>query len=130
MKYTVIYEKGDSTRGAYVPDLTGVIAAGDSREEVESLIHEAVEFHTRHPGQNSTRPRLPTVLPSSPNQKDWTASPGHVESKLQQNGEGNGDALGAARLVRRATAAQSPVSFATLRVLSCHPKHKRNPAGV
>lgn len=45
MKYTVIYEKGDSTWGAYVPDLTGVIAAGDSREEVESLIHEAVEFH-------------------------------------------------------------------------------------
>ena len=45
MKYTVIYEKGDSTWGAYVPDLPGVIAAGDSREEVESLIREAVEFH-------------------------------------------------------------------------------------
>lgn len=45
MKYTVIYEKGDSTWGAYVPDLPGVIAAGDSREEAESLIREAVEFH-------------------------------------------------------------------------------------
>ena len=45
MKYTVIYEKGDSTWGAYVPDLPGVIAAGDSREEVECLIREAVEFH-------------------------------------------------------------------------------------
>lgn len=45
MKYTVIYEKGDRTWGAYVPDLPGVIAAGDSREEVESLIREAVEFH-------------------------------------------------------------------------------------
>jgi predicted RNase H-like HicB family nuclease len=45
MKYTVIHEKGDSTWGAYVPDLPGVIAAGDSREEVESLIREAVEFH-------------------------------------------------------------------------------------
>ena len=45
MKYTVIYEKGDSSWGAYVPDLPGVIAAGDSREEVESLIREAVEFH-------------------------------------------------------------------------------------
>ena len=45
MKYTVIYEKGDSTWGAYVPDLPGVIVAGDSREEVESLIREAVEFH-------------------------------------------------------------------------------------
>lgn len=45
MKYTVIYEEGDSSWGAYVPDLPGVIAAGDSREEVESLIREAVEFH-------------------------------------------------------------------------------------
>jgi len=45
MRYTVIYEKGDATWGAYVPDLPGVIAAGDSREEVESLIREAVEFH-------------------------------------------------------------------------------------
>lgn len=45
MKYTVIYEKGDTSWGAYVPDLPGVIAAGDSREEVESLIREAVEFH-------------------------------------------------------------------------------------
>ncbi len=45
MTYTVIYEKGESTWGAYVPDLPGVIAAGDSREEVELLIREAVEFH-------------------------------------------------------------------------------------
>jgi predicted RNase H-like HicB family nuclease len=45
MKYTVIYEKSDSAWGAYVPDLPGVIAAGDSREEVESLMREAVEFH-------------------------------------------------------------------------------------
>jgi predicted RNase H-like HicB family nuclease len=45
MKYTVIYEKGPTSWGAYVPDLPGVIAAGDSREEVECLIREAVEFH-------------------------------------------------------------------------------------
>ena len=45
MQYTVIYEKGESTLGAYVPDLLGVVAAGDSREEMESLIREAIEFH-------------------------------------------------------------------------------------
>ena len=45
MRYTVIYEKGESTWGAYAPDLPGVVAAGDSREEVESLIREAIEFH-------------------------------------------------------------------------------------
>ena len=45
MKYTVIYEQGPTSWGAYVPDLPGVIAAGKSREEVERLIQEAIEFH-------------------------------------------------------------------------------------
>lgn len=45
MKYTVIYEKGPTSWAAYVPDLPGVIAVGDSRDEVERLIQEAVEFH-------------------------------------------------------------------------------------
>lgn len=45
MKYTVIYEKGPTSWGAYVPDLPGVVTVGDSREEVEHLIQEAIEFH-------------------------------------------------------------------------------------
>src|ERR1035437_7944401 len=45
MKYTVIYEKGPTSWGAYVPDLPGVISVGDSRDEVELLIQEAIEFH-------------------------------------------------------------------------------------
>jgi len=45
MQYTVILEKGDSSWGAYVPDLPGCIAAGETREEVVQLIREAIEFH-------------------------------------------------------------------------------------
>ncbi|MBV8897193.1 MAG: type II toxin-antitoxin system HicB family antitoxin [Acidobacteriaceae bacterium] len=45
MTYTVIYEKGPTSWGAYVPDLPGVITVGDSRAEVEQLIREAIEFH-------------------------------------------------------------------------------------
>ena len=45
MTYTVIYEKGPTSWGAYVPDLPGVITVGDPREEVERLIYEAIEFH-------------------------------------------------------------------------------------
>lgn len=45
IKYTVIYEKGPTPWGAYVPDLPGVISVGDSRDEVERLIQEAIEFH-------------------------------------------------------------------------------------
>ena len=45
MTYTVIYEQGPTSWGAYVPDLPGVISVGDSRDEVERLIQEAIEFH-------------------------------------------------------------------------------------
>lgn len=34
-----------SSRGTYVPGLPCVITAGDSRDEVERLIREAIEFH-------------------------------------------------------------------------------------
>ncbi|MEP7363639.1 MAG: type II toxin-antitoxin system HicB family antitoxin [Acidobacteriota bacterium] len=44
MTYTVIYEVGATSWGAYVPDLPGVISAGASREEVEQLIQEAIAF--------------------------------------------------------------------------------------
>ena len=45
MQYTVIYEKGESFWGAYVPDLPGVLAVGATREAVEVEIREAVSFH-------------------------------------------------------------------------------------
>ncbi|HEX7030514.1 MAG TPA: type II toxin-antitoxin system HicB family antitoxin [Gammaproteobacteria bacterium] len=45
MQYTIIVEQGAESWGAYVPDLPGCIAVGESRAEVLSLIHEAMEFH-------------------------------------------------------------------------------------
>ena len=45
MKYMVIIEKGPESWGAYVPDLPGCVAAGESRDEVIQLIKEAVDFH-------------------------------------------------------------------------------------
>ena len=45
MRYTVIVEEGATSWGAYVPDLPGCVAAGESREEVLRLIREAIEFH-------------------------------------------------------------------------------------
>jgi predicted RNase H-like HicB family nuclease len=41
----VVVEKGESGFGAYVPDLPGCIAVGESEEEVLSLIQEAIELH-------------------------------------------------------------------------------------
>ncbi|MCP5347685.1 MAG: type II toxin-antitoxin system HicB family antitoxin [Gammaproteobacteria bacterium] len=45
MKYAVVIEQGPKSYGAHVPDLPGCIAAGETREEVISLIREAIEFH-------------------------------------------------------------------------------------
>jgi predicted RNase H-like HicB family nuclease len=45
MRYVVLIEKGSSSYGAYVPDLPGCVAVGESIEEVRQLIQEAIEFH-------------------------------------------------------------------------------------
>jgi predicted RNase H-like HicB family nuclease len=45
MRYLVVVEQGPKSFGAYVPDLPGCVAAGDSRTEVLTLIREAIEFH-------------------------------------------------------------------------------------
>ena len=47
MKYAVVIEEGPESFGAYVPDLPGCIAVGESRTEVVLLIQEAIEFHPR-----------------------------------------------------------------------------------
>lgn len=45
MRYLVVVEQGPKSFGAYVPDLPGCVAAAETREEVLSLIREAIEFH-------------------------------------------------------------------------------------
>ena len=44
-RYTVIFERGEKKRSAYVPDLPRYIATAATREELEQLIREAIEFH-------------------------------------------------------------------------------------
>jgi predicted RNase H-like HicB family nuclease len=45
MEYLVVVEKGGSSYGAYVPDLPGCVAAGETRREVLKLIRDAVKLH-------------------------------------------------------------------------------------
>ncbi len=45
MEYLVIVEKGKNSFGAYVPDLPGCVAAGQTRREVLKLIREGIELH-------------------------------------------------------------------------------------
>lgn len=45
MSIVIAIEKGPTSYGAYVPDLPGCIAVGDTEEEVRELIAEAIDFH-------------------------------------------------------------------------------------
>jgi predicted RNase H-like HicB family nuclease len=61
MRYTVIYENGPASWGAYVPDLPGLVSVADSREEVERLIQEAIQLHL----EGMREEGIPIPTPSS-----------------------------------------------------------------
>lgn len=44
-QYLVIIEKGADSYGAYVPDLPGCVAVGETKTKVHKLISEAIQFH-------------------------------------------------------------------------------------
>lgn len=45
MRYAIVIEQAENNFSAYVPDLPGCIATGDTLGEVEQHIREAIEFH-------------------------------------------------------------------------------------
>ena len=45
MRYAVVIEKAETNYSAYVPDLPGCVATGDTVAEVEKEIREAIRFH-------------------------------------------------------------------------------------
>jgi predicted RNase H-like HicB family nuclease/predicted RNA binding protein YcfA (HicA-like mRNA interferase family) len=45
MRYAVVIEKADGNYSAYVPDLPGCVATGDTVAAVEGEIREAIRFH-------------------------------------------------------------------------------------
>jgi predicted RNase H-like HicB family nuclease len=44
-KYLIVVEKTATGYSAYSPDLPGCIATGATRDEVETTMREAVQFH-------------------------------------------------------------------------------------
>ena len=45
MRYAIVIEKANGNYSAYVPDLPGCVATGETIEETEVSIREAIEFH-------------------------------------------------------------------------------------
>ena len=46
-KFLIVVEKIKENYSAYAPDLPGCIATGNTCEEVERNMHEAIELHIR-----------------------------------------------------------------------------------
>jgi predicted RNase H-like HicB family nuclease len=45
MSYLVVIERGDNSYGAYVPDLPGCMAVGETEGEALRLVREAIVLH-------------------------------------------------------------------------------------
>ena len=59
-EYVVIIEKSASGFGAYVPDLPGCVAVGETRDETLQLIREAIELHVHSLREAGESVPLPT----------------------------------------------------------------------
>ena len=44
-RYAVVFERGESNYSAYVPDLPGCISVGESLEDIERNIREAIALY-------------------------------------------------------------------------------------
>jgi predicted RNase H-like HicB family nuclease len=60
-RYAIVVENAGSNLAAYVPDLPGCIATGESQEEVGRLIREAIKLHL----EGLEKDGLPIPEPSS-----------------------------------------------------------------
>lgn len=45
MRYLIVLEKSETGYSAYSPDLLGCVSTGQTPEETESNMREAIEFH-------------------------------------------------------------------------------------
>jgi predicted RNase H-like HicB family nuclease len=45
MRYAIVIEQADGNYSAFVPDLPGCVATGNTLPEIEQQIREAIAFH-------------------------------------------------------------------------------------
>jgi predicted RNase H-like HicB family nuclease len=60
-RYAIVVERAERNYAAYVPDLPGCVATGDSIEEAEGLLREAIALHVAGLREDG----LPVPEPSS-----------------------------------------------------------------
>ena len=45
LQFSVVFERSPNNYGAYVPDLPGCVSVGDTWEEMQAMIKEAITYH-------------------------------------------------------------------------------------
>ena len=60
-KYAIVVERAERNYAAYVPDLPGCVATGETVQETERLLREAIELHVAGLREDG----LPVPEPSS-----------------------------------------------------------------
>ena len=61
MRYAVVIERAEGNYAAHVPDLPGCVATGETLEETENSIREAIQFHVHGLREDG----LPVPVPST-----------------------------------------------------------------
>ena len=61
MRYAVVIEKADGNYSAYVPDLPGCVATGETVQAAEAEIRDAIRFHI----EGLKADGLPIPMPTS-----------------------------------------------------------------
>lgn len=75
MRHAIVTKQAATTYAACVADLPGGIATGNTIEEVERRIREAVVFHLKQPRERGAPINIPpTLWSTSPLQPDQSAA--------------------------------------------------------
>ena len=61
MRYAIVIEKAETSYSAYVPDLPGCVATGETVAKVENEISKAIRFHIEGLNEDG----LPVPAPTS-----------------------------------------------------------------
>ena len=60
MRYAVVIENAGNNYSAYVPDLPGCVAVGESRDQAMQLVREAVQMHIESLRENGEAVPFPS----------------------------------------------------------------------
>ena len=61
MRYAIVVERAENNYSAYVPDLPGCVAVGDTWQEARQQMREAIEFHLDGMREDGTPIPAPTT---------------------------------------------------------------------